>query len=302
LLGLSPQASAQISTKSWQEAIASVEQFRAEVESRLGRWENPGTSMNEVDVPQHRCSILGRTLEKSEVIKDIEVDYSNIGTSDYDISIALTSLDNWLSVARYLVGYAKDYKVKMWNLNCVGQMGIPTSAYIASEGPATFYEVENDGAVLRVLGDVERGFSDKLQAALLNNPSVKYVGLGSGGGYVHEAIKAGLIIRKYRLDTVLWDDCYSACTLVFLGGVERTIWSPYPRLGFHKVSIGGNAVDLYDESYNLIGEYTRAMGVDVQAVLKAMIKAEPSGMNYPDHEYLCNGRITTWIQRSFYCK
>jgi len=38
--------------------------------------------------------------------------------------------------------------------------------------------------------------------------------------------------------TTLFADGCSACPLIFLGGVECTIWSPYPRLGFHQVSGG----------------------------------------------------------------
>ncbi len=51
--------------------------------------------------------------------------------------------------------------------------------------------------------------------------------LGSGGGYIDEAMKAGAYIRRKGLDTTLYNNCDSACPLVVMAGVERLNWSPY---------------------------------------------------------------------------
>ena len=58
---------------------------------------------------------------------------------------------------------------------------------------------------------------------------------GSGGGYIDEAMKAGAYIRRKELGTTLYINCDSACPLVFMAGVERLNWSPYPKLGFHQI-------------------------------------------------------------------
>ena len=57
----------------------------------------------------------------------------------------------------------------------------------------------------------------------LTNPEVKIVGLGSPGGAVVEAIRAGYLIRARGLETTQIADCFSACPIVFLGGSRRTV-------------------------------------------------------------------------------
>lgn len=233
---------------SWASAIASVEKLREGFERRRrGEWVHMGTALNELHVNEHSCSILGRMLGKVRYIKHLEVDYSDEalagfndnqpGVSDDDLAVAMISLDNWISNAQRLVNASPDERIREWNLDCVGQFDIPASASLRESNVETFFTLNNDGEVLRVFGDVEEGFAARLDAALNRHPTVKVVALGSAGGSVYEAIRAGQNIRSRRLSTVLWNECLSACTLVFLGGVERQIWSPYPRLGFHRVSL-----------------------------------------------------------------
>ncbi len=295
---------------SWASAIASVEKLREGFERRRrGEWVHMGTALNELHVKEHSCSILGRMLGKERQIKHLEIDYSDTAlagfhdnrpeVSDDDLAVAMISLDNWLVNAQRLVAARPDERVREWNLDCVGQFDIPTSAYIQETNADAFFTLNNEGAVLRVLGDVEEGFAARLDAALNRHPTVKVVALGSAGGSVYEAIRAGQNIRGRRLSTVLWNECLSACTLVFLGGVERQIWSPYPRLGFHRVSLNGRASDLNDAVYSDIATYARIMGANPHAVHHAMAQAMPWDMNYPDGEYLCNASIITWMQRAY---
>ena len=131
------------------------------------------------------------------------------------------SLDNFVLAATRVVGISHDEKAIEWNLDCVGQLGIHGS-YIQVAGAATFYVLRNKGIVLQVLGIIESGFAIKVRQAIERNPSVEVVSLGSGGGSVYEAIQAGRYIRSKGLATTLWNNCYSACPLVFAGGVSPT--------------------------------------------------------------------------------
>lgn len=185
--------------------------------------------------------------------------------------------------------------VQEWNLNCVGFLDIPEAAYVPPVGPDTFYDV--DGETLRILGDVEEGFAIKVFKALAENPQVSTVALGSGGGYVAEALLAGRAIQMAGKDTVLYDTCSSACTLVFLGGVNRQIWSPYPKLGFHQASRLGSPVSPADPVYGEIRVYAEQMGVPPDPILAFMMAAHPSEMHYPEMMQLCEAGVTTWIQR-----
>jgi hypothetical protein len=285
------------------EAIGQMEGLREILDNRRRSFVHLGTALNEIHVPQHRCSILARLLGRTEATNNIEIDYSAVrdgqtGTSDYDLAVAVLSIDNWLINARTILDMPREARVRVWNLDCVGQQSIPQSAYISNTVTETFYSLERDGRILRVLGNVEEGFSTRLENALAAAPSVRVVALGSAGGSVGEALAAGLNIRRRGLDTVLWNECLSACTLVFLGGVERQIWSPYPRLGFHRVSgTNGAAVALDEPVYGRIAEYAEMLGVDSGLVLDAMFAAGPLEMNYPDAEYLCSASIITWMQR-----
>jgi hypothetical protein len=177
-------------------------------------------------------------------------------------------------------------------------MGIPHK-YANVTTSQVFYTVRNNGSVIHVLGDIEPGFSKKLEEVLEANPSVDTVALGSGGGSVYEALKAGYLIRSKSLKTTLWNSCYSACPLVFIGGVERTIWSPYPKFGFHQVSISGVAIPLNSKIYRDIGHYGELMGVDATWLLNNMFVASPSSMNAikGDDVKLCEARIVHWVQR-----
>jgi hypothetical protein len=85
--------------------------------------------------------------------------------------------------------------------------------------------------------------------------------------------------------------------LIFLGGVERQIWSPYPSLGFHQASIEGKAVDVDSEVYQLIHRYSVDMNVDPNFVLLAMMKATPREMFEPELAALCEANVATWVQR-----
>lgn len=286
---------------SWSDAIAATEAKAEELwqlaQSRGLEGRHIGTLYNELHADEHTCSILGRMLGKSDLIAEIErsteIDISQ--TDGQDTGVAARSLGNWAFIARRLLDSTDERRIREWNLDCVGHLGIPNSAYIDEGGASAFYDVEE--ATLRVIGDVEPGFSDKLKTVILDNPQVKYVALGSGGGSVAEAIDAGLFIRDRGLNTQLWNNCYSACTIVFIAGVNRQIWSPYPDLSFHQVSRGGIAIPFDDPIYHRLAAYAAYMGVHVRTFLELTWSAPPSDFTTPHVDLLCAAKIATWVQR-----
>lgn len=285
---------------SWQEATRTVERQSDELWDRAreeGFVGHLGTGLNELHVAEHQCAILGRMLGQTEAIRELETS-TEIDTDAADphtIALAAHSLGNWAFVARRLLDTDRERRIEIWNLDCAGQMGIPVQAAIAREGPATFYEVEGD--ILHVLGAIEEGFADRIVEALDSEPGIEIVALGSGGGLVREAIEAGLVIRRRGLSTTLWNDCYSACPLVFLGGVDRTIWSPYPDLAFHEASLDDAVVTGDAPVYATIASYAEAMGADGVTVVDFMRRADPATFYTPPLDALCRASIATWIQR-----
>ncbi|WP_143096251.1 hypothetical protein [Tranquillimonas alkanivorans] len=203
------------------------------------------------------------------------------------------SLRNWTHAAEWFAGVSQHERAKRWNSECVGQRGIPTGLWV-DVPPEVFYRA--DGTYLWIYGDVVSGFSDRLRDALAKHPEVRTVGIGSGGGSVKEAIRAGLLVRQMGLSTQLSGECVSACPIFFLGGVRRSIMRPYPRLGFHQVSIDGVGVPLEHPVYGVVWDYVQLMGANPEAFLAAMQNWEPHEMGYLTPDQACLSGVVTWYQ------
>lgn len=264
-----------------------------------------GTMYNELHINEHFCFVLGHLLRRGELVSGAEITYDTDLTAPEPDTQAIRvdghSMHNFVAVAENLLKKTPDERVAEWNVDCVGQYGIPKDAYIQA-ATTSFYAVMNEGKVLRILGNIEVGFADKVQAALDANPTVEVVALGSGGGVVGEAIRAGMMIRDRKLTTTLWNNCYSACPLVFFGGHNRDIWSPYPRLGFHQIyTMESGAAPVDSDVYKVIAAYLTSMGVDARYVLLNMWAAGPAEMNYVDPNVskvdFCEKGLATWVQR-----
>lgn len=240
-----------------------------------------GTAFNEIHIPEHTCVVLGRLLGKAKLVRPLEVEYkldfdTQTTENASDLRIMSVSLDNFAGVAEQIMSLSHDERVVTWNLDCAGKLGLPKD-YIKQDGKSSFYTVTNKGTTLKVLGDIEDGYAQKIMDAIEANPSVEVVALGSGGGYVHEAMKAGQYIRRKGLDTTLYNNCYSACPLVFMAGVERQNWSPYPQLGFHQIyTSDGEAVPLDSPAYRAVYSYLTGMGIEPRYVLQKMWSAPPT--------------------------
>ena len=241
-----------------------------------------GTYFNELHIKEHSCYALGQLLGHADEVAGLRIsDEADLASRTPENALQLrmsaTSLENFVGVAREIIDMSQEKRALAWNLDCVGNYGIVRDE--SQVGVKTFYEIESGDHVLRILGNIETGFSDRVIDAIEKNPDVKVVALGSGGGLVAEAIRAGRYIRATGLDTTLWNGCYSACPLVFMSGVNRHVRSPFPVFGFHQVSgKSGLAVSLDDPVYTTIAEYVNTMGVDSRYVLRSMSAAPPTGM------------------------
>lgn len=260
-----------------------------------------GTAYNEVNARQHFCYALGSLLNQEESIRHLNINNNpaiNASNSDdaHALRVEAQSLENFTHSVKYAKDLSKEEKIIQWNLDCAGHFKIPGK--LLAPDKKTFYLIKHNGKMLHILGEIESGFAKKLQQAIDSNPGIKVVALGSGGGLVEEALRAGRYIRSKNLETTLWGNCYSACPLVFLGGTNRTIMSPYPYLGFHKIYTSKGAIPNFSPIYQNIAEYTKSMGASPDFILKNMLSAEPSQMRIiKESSDLCKYGVTTWIQR-----
>ena len=255
---------------------------------------------NDVDLPEHTCYSLGVLLGLEANVRHLRFDRRSHSARTADeaneLRIKARSLDNFSSAANASLQESEKRRSIAWNLDCAEKYGVSHQ----QNGAPTFYEVTNGGRGIKILGAIEVGFTEKLRATLARSPKVEFVALGSGGGSVAEAIASGRLIRSKRLATTIWNNCYSACPLVFLGGVERHIHSPYPSFGFHQISTPTGAISKNSPIYDHVADYIREMGANDQFVVAAMLRAAPAEMNmvYGADIRLCRARVATWIQRA----
>lgn len=262
-----------------------------------------GTMYNEVDIPTHKCYALGVLLGFSPYVQHLRFQRGNVPIAKdsnhaQDLRVQAQSLDNFISVVEYVAKLPSGQRNITWNLDCSGQHGISQSLFI-KESESAFFNIVDEGRGLKILGAIEPGFSARLRYTLQQFPNVKYVALGSGGGSISEALAAGRMIRYMGLRTTIWSDCYSACPLVFMGGTERIIYSPYPSLGFHQIYTTRGPLPLNSPVYSQVRSYIREMGIDDNSIIAAMAQAGPMDMNTINgaDSTLCNTRVATWVQR-----
>lgn len=298
-LGLVALAATASIAKSWEQAIADVDAMSDrfwEISREKGFTEFLGTAFNEVDVEMHLCAILGRMVGHADAIAHLEPPQPGPDASGREFAVAATSLGNWVVAARYHSSIDVDTRRRIWNLDCVGHHDIPSTLYVAvARGHVVNFDP--DRRAIMIQGDITPGFSDAVARAIVANPEAKVVSLGSGGGAVYEALRAGRLIRAAGLETEVINGCYSACPLAVAGGTVRFMWWPFEELGLHQVSAYGVAMPPAAPVYQDIFDYLVEMGVDAPTVLMMMFSATPREMFLVPEQARCETRLITNHQR-----
>lgn len=94
------------------------------------------------------------------------------------------------------------------------------------------YRVRVSGSQLQLSGTVSIGMWQEVQAALAAHPNIQTIAIQSPGGRVSPAIAIADQIRTRGLDTQAEGRCFSACTLIFLAGENRSL-GRFSQFGFH---------------------------------------------------------------------
>jgi hypothetical protein len=303
-IGLSVPAPA--AAQSWERRIAAARAEAAEIEAyaegfgfdynnamgRMARWS---------DSDAIQCTVLAEMVGLAQTIAQIEffltirrpkspfpprVSFSEVEQADQLLTYAW-ALNSWARYAEQFQALSADQRAEQWELSCNGKHGIPLGTVPPNWNKTASFRMER--TTLRVLGDIEPGFFEAFKRVLEEN-EVTSVALGSRGGSVEDAMKAGGLIRQLGLKTWLDGDCESACPLIYFGGVEPRVMFGFPiyRLGFHQVSAGKNPIPLDSPIYETIGAYVAAMGVDADFVLSAMKSTPPDQLYFPDWGIYCD--------------
>ncbi len=108
--------------------------------------------------------------------------------------------------------------------------------------------VSADGRTLHVEGTYGLRSEDAVRRALAENKNIRVVVLAGPGGRASSGFELFRMFRERKLATHVDAGCASACTIAFLGGVERSV-GPKGRLGFHRASFPGMGdTDMYESN------------------------------------------------------
>lgn len=144
---------------------------------------HPGSALHGIGHDRHICAITGRMLGFRDEITDAETfeSPSLVPEADpFELMEHSVFLDSWVAAARRAVAMSENQKKSLWNLECIGNHGIPRTAYIDEpELKGDFSVLDN---TLVVYGNIDSGFHDLFRAVLDANPEVDLIALGSAGG------------------------------------------------------------------------------------------------------------------------
>jgi hypothetical protein len=153
------------------------------------------------------------------------------------------------------------------------------------------------GTEIEYSGRIAFGASGALRSALNDHPSVKILHLNSKGGSVGDARQLQYLVQDRGLTTVVDAQCLSACTLVFLAGVERYM-TPGAKLGFHREKAMGASqaeINMFEETD---AQHMLALGISSSFVDKAF-STPSSDMWIPTVEELKAGHVITDVSTKF---
>ena len=153
--------------------------------------------------------------------------------------------------------------------------------------------LSEDGAVITLNGSFDFGITRNLKALLRRHPSVKAIVLASPGGNPFEGRGVAKTIRDHGLDSYVFADCFSACTVAFIAGATR-ILGPEGKLGFHQYGMDADYqvpfVDIISEQ-NSDREFFRSQKIE-DTFLERIFEASHSDLWIPTtNELLAAGVV-----------
>jgi hypothetical protein len=183
-------------------------------------------------------------------------------------------------------------------------VGFSITSFAQSLVPPMTFRMEQgvmiaDGAITAQTADDFRAI---LKAeGLMGRDSNLLVFLRSPGGVLETGLELGRLIRLHRMSVAAFGNCDSACTYVFMGGVQRVVIRG-TRFGVHQF-YNADALAKPDEKYYTardfienqkliarLSEYVDEMGID-QAVLALASKTAPDSVNSLTRQQLQAYRI-----------
>ena len=166
----------------------------------------------------------------------------------------------WANAARVLVfigvvASAVTLKDNIANISLMARIA-------AGHDPDGIASVEStrNGATLILRGRIGAGSANALQAVLDATSNTTTLVLDSPGGRMTEATDIAARVKQRHLDTAVVNQCFSACTMIFMAGAHRSA-TPTAILGFHQPFIAGQGRVGQWVSTQHMREYYRSAGL-----------------------------------------
>jgi hypothetical protein len=151
-----------------------------------------------------------------------------------------------------------------------------------------------DGRTLYVQGSYGLRSEEAVRRALAEHPSIRDVVLAGPGGRIGVGYELFRLFRNRKLNTRVETACASACTIAFLGGLERSV-APGAKLGFHSASFPGmSESDMYDANRD-IRQFLIYSARVTPAFAQKVVDTPGDGIWIPTPEELLAGKVVTRI-------
>jgi hypothetical protein len=150
-------------------------------------------------------------------------------------------------------------------------------------------EATPDGLTIILDGTLGEGSIDKVQKIIDASPNATTLVLNSDGGRETAAEELALRVRQRNLNTLVQEECLSACTFLFLAGNKREI-ADDAELGFHQAAAEGISEAGKMLVLAQIAEFYLSHGVR-QSFIDHIIATPPESMWYPTLEELKEGGV-----------
>lgn len=163
--------------------------------------------------------------------------------------------------------------------------------------PAEVYADPYLGRIV-VKGPLKFGSSIEVERVLNANRKLTLVEIESPGGYVVEGLRMAKLIADRKLDTVSFDHCESACTLILASGADRYL-GPTVEVGFHRSGTKYGPVDsAWSAIDHQMARLLRSRGVSERFIHTAFIPSIRDIWYAPHEDMYAAGYATSkWSDR-----
>ena len=140
------------------------------------------------------------------------------------------------------------------------------------------------GRQVHIDGTITDKVAERFEALIVRHPEVDQISMTSFGGRPDAAVRIASIISERKLNTVVVEECSSACTIIFLSGKTRAL-DVNSALGFHGPRVLGLSDIEARYSSQEVEQAYEAAGLP-EAFIDHALETPPIEMWYPSDDIL----------------